>query len=415
LRAITCIEGKRFSVEPAMADGVRRAGRRLQKFLRPRLHPIQEVDGQFIARGVVGTVDIGGVLLEVAPKTEPENDWIASVVDLIAGTDRIQPAGERAASLRAPRSGLLDALASIYAGLLENALNRDGPVTLLERQQFTSRRLNGKLNVTEWARSAAWKPHIFTVLRTRLSIDNDFCRAMAFVCDILGIASTSPNTQRLLRQFTSLLCPQPWQRNRWSPDVVSRVLPAQWAVFKPAWNICIAILSRHSPLGADRSHLGISIAFEAWPLLETLLVRALKASVREAARVHRKIAIAPKSPVKLLRHPNGTISDRCVIPDGRLIEDGRTIATFEAKYSVLDQTGIAFRQDVFQALCTAAACDSPLAVLVYPDSFDPTVWDAVAMGGRPGKLAVIGLGLYTYRSGSGDKTRGKAVVDLLRQ
>src|SRR5262249_53441169 len=104
---------------------------------------------------------------------------------------------------------------------------------------------------------------------------------------------------------------------------------------------------------------------------------------------------------------------RDVIPDGRLRDGPRTLATFEAKYSPRYTSDWPHRNHVFQALTTAAACGSPLAVLVYPERFDPLWWSVIGLNGTPVALAAIGLDLFGYSSGPGDVDRGKRVLDLL--
>jgi hypothetical protein len=410
-----CVEGERFSVKTLPAEQLRRAGSRLQRQLGTRLPPVREENGNFFIQGIVGTIEVGGILLEISPKTRPGTDWVRSVLDLLTNADRIEPAGERSAGVVPARHGLLDALATIYARRLESAINRDGPILTLDRHRRFSRRVNGKLNASKWALSAAWKPHVFPVTRTRLTSDNDFCHAMASVADGLKLVSTLPDVRRALGRCASALCPEAWERDKWSPTVISRTLPSQWGAFMPAWNLCVSILRRRSPLGASGSHQGISIAIEAWPLLESLLARALRACVRNLAMDGRDVTIGSKSEVPLLKAASAGIRGRSVIADGRLLENNRTIATFEAKYKVGEGSDSVPREDVFQALCTAAACNAPLAVLVYPDSRAPAIWDVPVMHGTPQKLAVIGLDLYGYRSGVGDDARGQLVAGLLRE
>ena len=90
-----------------------------------------------------------------------------------------------------------------------------------------------------------------------------------------------------------------------------------------------------------------------------------------------------------------------------------TSATFEAKYSPRYTSEWPSRAHVFQALSTAAACSSPLAVLVYPERFDAAWWSVSGFNGKPKALAAIGLDLFGYASGAGDVERGNRILDLL--
>jgi hypothetical protein len=199
-----------------------------------------------------------------------------------------------------------------------------------------------------------------------------------------------------------------------NPAVVSRPLPAQWSVYQPAWSIAVAILSNSSLLRSTGQHRGVEVAIEAWPLLEHLLERGLRAAQHEEAAKGRAIDIVPKQLHPLLTNPSQLASARFVEPDGQLAEAGQTIATFEAKYSPGPlPSGWPPRPHLFQALSTAAACDSPLAVLVYPRSFDAIWWDVAGFGGRPSQLAALGLGLFSYRRGTGDAAAGQALSGVL--
>jgi hypothetical protein len=102
-----------------------------------------------------------------------------------------------------------------------------------------------------------------------------------------------------------------------------------------------------------------------------------------------------------------------VIPDGRLTSGGQHVATFEAKYARFSQEDGPPREHVFQAIATAAAAGSPLAVLVYPDLFEPISWRVHGFGDRPSTLAAIGLGLFAYQRGGGDVERGQRLLALV--
>ena len=185
-------------------------------------------------------------------------------------------------------------------------------------------------------------------------------------------------------------------------------------MYQPAWSIAVAILSNSSLLRSTGQHRGVEVAIEAWPLLEHLLERGLRAAQQEAAASGRTISIVPKGLRALLTNPSYSASARFVEPDGQLAEAGQTIATFEAKYSPGPLASRwPPRSHIFQALSTAAACDSPLAVLVYPRSFEPIWWDVAGFGGQPSHLAAIGVGLFSYRRGAGDIAAGQALSKVL--
>ncbi len=414
MRRIVVTEGVPF-VEPEFADLIRQAGDRIWTQLRPRFRPVTEEAGQFTVRNVIGTIWVNdSTVLEVEPKVGADEDWTHAVLDLLLWPDRIDIAGSRLSGFAPRRPELLEVLASAYATRLQRALHRDGPLLLIHRRADSLRVFKGKLNATLYVRRMGWKPQIFSVSYDLLSADSDFSRAMAVVARLLASATSSARVRSSLLESAVALRPGFAEEVRIDPIVVARPFPEQWGVYKPAWSITVAILSKTSLLRARGPHHGVEVAIEAWPLLERLLQRALEDAVRQARAAGFNVARVPKRKTSLLVSPTEGGSPRGVEPDGQLVKNGATIATFEAKYSPVATAGSWPREDhVFQALATAAACDSPLAVLVYPEAFKPVWWNVQGFKGRPQQLAAVGLGLFSYRRGEGDRTRGEMIQTLL--
>ena len=201
------------------------------------------------------------------------------------------------------------------------------------------------------------------------------------------------------------------------PGVELRHLPSQWLSYDPAWKIASAILTRRSLLGPSGRREAVSVAIEAWPLLERLLTRTLRAVAqryeRQVGNPHVTVQALPASTNLLVSAPGTVAGSRSVVPDGLIRVDGQTRATFDAKYKRRETSAWPSREDIYQALCTAAAFHSPLAVLVYPEQFDAIWWDVPGMHGYPSKMAAVGIGLYSYRSGVGEKERSHTLLNLL--
>jgi hypothetical protein len=412
VQRIEVTEGVPFT-EPHFADLIRQAADRLTSQLRPRVRLFHEEAGAFTIRNVVGGIRLDDTtMLEVAPKVDATEDWVRAVLDLLVGHDRIDIGGERLAGIAPRRPELLDVLASAYATRLQRALRRDGPLVVIERRRDRVRVYKGKLQATAYLRDASWRPHVFPTSFDVLSADNEYSRAMALVARMLASAASSFAVSASLLQSAAALRPGYEEEVRVDPTVVSRPFPEQWGVYRPAWSIVIAVLSRTSLLAASGQHRGVEVAIEVWPLLERLLERSLDDATRAAQSAGRSLARVPKAPTSLLVAPSEGGKPRGVEPDGWLVENGRTVATFEAKYSARLSR---WPDDahVFQALTTAAACDSPLAVLVYPESFAPVWWDVEGFHGTPANLVAVGLGLFSYRRASGDRKRGELILDLI--
>jgi hypothetical protein len=414
MRSLAVDEGVAFAVEEGLRGPLRVACHRVQQQIAPRAPVLEEAAGTFTVRGVVGTIALRpGVVLDVAPKVAVEADWIAATLDLLLSPDRIDVAGDRRSGI-AQRRDLLDVLAGIYADRLRGALRRDGPILVMERRTTTAPVLKGKLRTSAWARRAAWEPHRFPVAFQELAADNDYSRALAHVAHVLARGACSPRTRGSLLDSARALRPGAPELTHAETHLALRRLPSQWSAYAPAWDIAVSVLTRRSLLGSVGARHGVSVALETWPLLERLLERALHAAVRAGRDSGRMISAPAKHATTLLRAAgDGALPVRSVIPDGRLVEDARHVATFEAKYARCDAAAGPPREHVFQALATAAACQSPLAVLVYPDDFAPAWWRVSGWDGAPRWLAAIGLGLFGYRRGAGDRARGARLLELL--
>src|SRR5215217_2286129 len=111
MAVIPVVEGEAFQLETSQPAALRRSVAELEQRLKPNFRVLEERGGNLVLRGVVGTIALGPrTFLDVAPKTSPGDDWIASVLDLLSVGDPIAIAGDRRAGLAASRN-LLDVLA----------------------------------------------------------------------------------------------------------------------------------------------------------------------------------------------------------------------------------------------------------------------------------------------------------------
>jgi hypothetical protein len=410
MRVVDVTEGQAFSLEPGQAVLLRQAVSRLQAQLRPRFAVLHEDAGQFRLHNIVGTVELGaGSLIQVAPKVHGGGDWGAAVVSLLTGEERIAPGGERPAGVSGVHTRLVDAIAEAYASRLERAYRQDGPLLTMERQQFVSTSLSGKLHASQWARTAAWRPHLFPVSRTVISHENPYSRLLLEVASALqGVASAK--TRLRLNAVARDLSLGSVASGRGSLPTV-RQLPSQWAAYKPAWSLAIAIVTRTSLFGPSGRHTGLSLVVEAWPLLETMLSRTLRDIAARGRSLGRTFHHESQGEVPLLTptdaNDGGSFKPK---PDGRLYEDGKLLACFEAKYAALD--GMPARDHIYQAVATASACRAPVVVLVYPGRHEPRVWRLNQPKGGPQHLVALGLDLFQWPQLPAQE-RGTSLLDLL--
>ena len=423
MERITVREGDPLAVDLVTAEAVRARLVALQHELRPRIRFLAGTDVAPVVQNLVGSVQLTpGLVLDIHPKTEPDQNWPAAVVDLLAD-DRAAFGGFTQDAERVPRLVLADALARLYADQLERAVRREGPLTVLVQRDRSRPALAGRLDVTSWVASSIVNPTRFPQRETLLAVDNPFTRTLAWVAEALAVRCADPSLSARLRHISGSLRPGLPQHTYVDPSDVVRQVPPQWRAYEPAWATACAVLRRVSPLHRSGVLDGFSLAIEPWPLLERLLVRALHAAARQAAGFGLQLRPEGHSTYPLLR-PDSVVEPapslarfarpRGVEPDGSLWLGSEILANFEAKYSRADSDAT-FRRHVFQAMSTAAALGSPLAVLVYPERSGQVTWSVQGFDGRPVRLAAIGLDMFAYRRGEGDESRGAVLLDLVMQ
>jgi len=395
------------NVAPHRREGVLRAIATLGEQLKPRLKQITVEGDTVTLRNVVGSFALpNGDVVEVAPKVVTD-DWTTAVIHLLTPDTRLAVAGSQRSRSSPRRDDLSAALALEFARRLERAIRREGPLQVYERKHHVSRRWSGRLDVTRWMRGVGLDPTRFPMSRDELSVGNDFTRGMSVVAGLLSRSATGGElASRLRRLQASVVVGEPLP-SFVNPSVARRRLPTQWAAYEPAWAIAAPLLRNQSVVGDPGHASGLEVAVEPWPLLETLLERTLRA----VSDGDSPLRLEPKRTHPLLVNVATGATEQSVEPDGLLRwSNGRVAATFEAKYSSVASPS---REHVFQALTTAAALRSPLAVLVYPSSMDAKLFDVAGFDDRRVRLAAVGLELFAYRRGTGDAQRAKQLNRLL--
>lgn len=378
----------------------------LKPDLRPRLPQLVLEGNRATLRNLVGSVRLPrGNIVEVIPKTVGETNWTDAVVQLLEPNTRIAVTGSQQSQSSTRRNDLSTALALEYARRLETALRSEGPLLAYEQKHLVSHRLNGHLDVTKWVRIAALNPTSFPMSRDELTNLNDFARALSLVSGWLSRVAVDGDLVSRLRRLQTQVIPGSPVPTHLSPAVARRNLPAQWARYRPAWDIAVPLLRHRSAVGDPGRAIGLEIAVEPWPLLETALTRAL----RKITQSGEGWEFIPKGNYPLLSM-NGN-KQLGIEPDGLLFRNGTVASTFECKYTVPRR--LPDEQHVYQALTAAAALDSPLAVLVYPGDQAVTYYDVTGFHSKPAQLVTMGLSLYSYRRSTGDMERAKKIIEVL--
>lgn len=399
-------------VEDVSVEEVRLIRARLAELaveLKPR-RTFVPPGSELVIRNLVGTVQVTrDLVLDVAPNVAVDVDWTGALVDLLSPPSRIGFGGDNRESERHPVRVLPDAFASLYLRQLDGALRKEGPLTLIQAHYASVPSLAGRLDVTRWASQHMLKPAHFPQHRSVLSVDNPFTAMLAAVAELLASSTSDPRVASALRGAAGRLRPGLAPHVALDPSAALRGPPAQWRAYGPAWATARSVVRRVAPLRRHGHLDGLGLALEPWPLLETLLERSVRAVSEVAARQgHAGLTGFGHTGTHRLRTPVGDTAPGterfhvkgAVDPDGLLKRGSDVIASFEAKYTT--PTSERIRTHAFQALTTAAALRSPVAVLVYPTDFEPIAWDLTGFTTHPQRLVALGLDMYRYRAGVGE-------------
>lgn len=378
---------------------------------------------ELVVRNVVGSVQITrDLVLDVSPpRVSSKVNWMGALVDLLTPPTRAGFGGENRESERHPIRVLPDAFADLYLNQLDRALRREGPLTLIQAQYTSPPSLAGRLDVSKWLPERPLRPARFPQHRSVLTVDNPFTALLAAVAELLASNTSNPRIASALRSVAGRLRPGLAPHVALDPSAALRDLPPQWRAYGPAWSTALSVVRRVAPLRRHGHLEGLGVALEPWPLLETLLGRALSA-LGPVAGNHGHLGLNGfgHTGTYPLRTPTGETSPGTahfhvkggVDPDGVLKRGSEVVATFEAKYT--NPTAERIRAHAFQALTTAAALRSPVAVLVYPTNFEAVRWELTGFTTHPSRLVAVGLDMYRYRSGTGDDERAERIYRGIR-
>lgn len=380
---------------------------RLATTLKPRISQISRSDGVVEVRNFIGSVRMSdGTVLEVEPKVPADGRWAHAVVQLLREDSRISVTGSQRSRPGTARRDLTALIAFEYARRLERALSKDGPLQVFERHEHASRRLNGQLDIGKYARDAWRDPVLFPIRRDELTVANDFARGLSLVSHAFRRSVADTALSARLRRLESAVIPGHPLPGHLNPSAASRRMPPQWAAYRPAWDIAAAVLRNRSLVNDPGHSVGLEVAVEPWPLLETLLERSLDA----VEQIPAALRSVPKTRYPILLSGDDVAGE--VEPDGVLENAaGEVVATFEAKYTRPGQHPKEAHR--YQALATAAVLHAPLSVLVYPGAEASRIYDVRGFNGQPARLATIGLDLYTYERDAGAASRASAIADLV--
>lgn len=361
---------------------------------------------------MIGTIATPAATVEISPKTNPGQDWLQSVLDLLDGRP-VSITENTPASDSAHQSTFVELIARIYTSRLGQALSAEGAITTIETEFTRSNMLNGRLRVEDWVKRAAYDGHRFPVDRQVLTTNNVYSAALSYVGQLLSHHIRDGSTRRLLSDSIVELS---GGREVLVPPInaIGLELPDQWGSYQPAWVIAQMVLQQKSRFG-ERPHAhGMSLAIEPWILLERLLERTLTVLARQLGEDGRSYTSRQQHQTVFLTGSMRDDARRFLKPDCVLLCDGVPVVNFEAKYRDYEQTGAPLRTESYQAITAGRALGTPLSILVYPNSCATEQFIVNKLGHPPEELAIVGLDLFGYRRGQGELPRAERIRRLLK-
>ncbi|PVM93638.1 McrC family protein [Caulobacter endophyticus] len=233
---------------------------------------------QLYARGVVGVVDLGGLIVEILPKTHDDNPPGEASIFL---SDLLRFGGllDRLAVLRAKTApGELTIVEIILAwAVREAAANlREGLPRRYQVREEVSSAVRGRIEMRHLARRAPGKDFELYVRHAPLSEDNPLSGIIKWLIAQVSVRTRQAPTRRMARSLLHEMDHVRWvtpQRG----DIARLVLQPTEARWKPLLELADMLLRQVSPdPGRAGAHDAVAVLFTLHDLFERVLRRIFR-------------------------------------------------------------------------------------------------------------------------------------------
>ncbi|MEE3500478.1 5-methylcytosine restriction system specificity protein McrC [Acidiphilium acidophilum] len=403
-------EGDAVPVPTGIYEELAQEGDLIARNLKLRLGGVTRLSGALRFDNMIGSIVTRRASIELAPKTDPGQNWIHSVLDLL--DDRpIAVSNDAPASDSASDASFMAVIAKIFSGRLSDALAVEGAITAIMSTYSRSPVLSGRLRVNEWILRASYDGHRFPVDQQVLSADNAYAQTLAYVGRYL--AQHTPET-RVRRQLLECVETLTGGREVAAPpaNAIGLDLPVQWGAYDPAWTIAQMVLKQRARFGPRSLSYGMSLVIEPWILLERLVERTLKHLAQRLSISGEMFTSRAQKRAVLL---SGSIRENSIYsrPDCVLFRGGVPIVNCEAKYRDYARTDAPLPEEVYQAVTAGRALGTLIAVLVYPNTMPSRTFTIQKSGHPPETLVILGVDMFGYRKSVGERERANKLLPLL--
>ena len=410
-------------------------GKRFRQELGLRSDPFTfrtKLDGKLEVRtsGIAGTVSIGSLVIDVAPKFVPQGNgfqqWSASMLLLMQYARKRDLALNRSQHLAAARHSFIDLLAMAFSDAAEAGL-ADQPIQTYRTSAWTLPVLRGRLNLSRQLRSVFIRPHLIECDVNQLDTNNEFNDLLKWAAHAFVGAVRSPSLKRKMRDIAFHLPGMPDRRIAFQGGRIRP--PPQFRVWAEALEIAELLSSGLTHTAGRGIQQGYSFVFN----MERLFEHFVEISLGRVVPMLNLPGLTSHSQVSTpyAQPRSGTKIRFFSRPDNLILQDGKPIIVVDAKYKRLtDAEGMWDRKpvnaDVYELVAAMTAHDCCIGFLVYPRVVGDSVltdnelrmWSINAYGTTLciGALALDLTGLQTHADLDAVDTKlAEALTSLLEE
>lgn len=346
------------------------------------------------AQGVAGTMRVGEIRIEIAPKfldpdTDDARDWRQAFWQILIIAQEGKSLFGRAVGTDASSVSIADLLAEIFLRSYARGTTRGLPLQYTELVG-TSPSVRGAFDITRFGQWIA-EPWKVPTKETVLTPDTPLARLLGWAAAQLRTVTSSKGRARELDAIRHAL--PGWGRDVPKLDVAERLqLGIQHEALRPAFEVALLLLRGHGIRHGDGDRDVIGFLWRSEDIYERFLFWLCREAGRERGLLVRKASarfgLSESAP------PLTTTPDVMF-----LCPAGDVAAVVDAKYKNLNATPKA--GDSYQILTSANHFGCPEVGLVYPSTWDrPTNEWKVASGLGGEEVTISSLHIDLLNAGS---------------
>jgi 5-methylcytosine-specific restriction enzyme subunit McrC len=335
--------------------------------LRAGLRVFETRDRRLYARGIVGVVDIGEVIVEILPKTAGANvrsDGAAFLGRLLRYAGKDEALFLSDAAIAAGDGGLLEIIFAWAARTIAGNL-RDGLPRRYEVCEEVSTAVRGRVELRHIVRQRPGRAFELTVRHAPLREDNPVGRVVRWLVEQVSARTRSLHTRTLCLQLRQSLL-HVAEITPTKADLEGLTLNSMETRWRPLIALARIFLSQRRPDPALGGSLpAVAVLFTLHDLFEAALRRVL----REGLDIHG--LLLQRNTGQLLYPVDGGAGSIGLRPDFRIGQKGATTSIIigDAKWkSIFDSSGLLHfsEADVYQVTTYIAALQAKAGFIVCP-------------------------------------------------